>query len=128
MRTIIIGLAAVAAFGVGSVSFPTSARAQPAGSYAATCRDVRVSGRTMTAQCLDARGRLRSTSLGYNTCQGDIANVNGVLNCAGGRGGAYYPQGGAVGRTPQGYPNNGYPNNGAPNNGGYRGQGYNGGR
>ncbi|HEY4029021.1 MAG TPA: hypothetical protein VGM25_01640 [Caulobacteraceae bacterium] len=101
MRTTAIGLAAVAA---SCLAFALPAYAQrggggsPAGSYAATCRDSTVSRGVLSARCLDTRGRLHSTSLGYASCRGDIANINGALSCNGGapaagRSGDYYPQG-----------------------------------
>ena len=119
MRTFAAGLVAMAAIGAGCLTIPTAARAQPRGSYAETCRNAAASGGVLSARCLDARGRSHDTSLGYTTCRGDIANVNGVLSCQGGtpaangRGqGDYYPQGsGAVRREPgnqYGYPDRGY--------------------
>jgi hypothetical protein len=117
MRTTAIGLVAVAS---SCLFVAPPARAQPAGSYAATCRDSRASGGVLSARCLDARGRLHSSSLGYTTCRGDISNQNGVLSCPGGtpaagRSDDYYPQGGDVRRSPRdrGYgPNSGYPDRG----------------
>lgn len=138
MRTLAAGLVAVTALGLSGLATPSPARAQPYGSYAQTCRDSRVSGSQLSARCLDSRGRERSTSLDVGSCRGDIANVNGTLTCEGGRGGgAYYPQGGAVGRYPyapsQNYPNTpspyypntpsqNYPNNGYRAPGGYNGR------
>jgi hypothetical protein len=140
MRTTAIGLVAVAA-GCLAVAPPAQAqgRSPPAGSYAATCRDSHVSGGVLTAQCLDARGREHTTTLGYTTCRGDIANQNGALTCPGGapaanpdeeRGGAYYPQGSDIRRGPrdQGYPDRGYPDRAYPDRGspdrGYPDRGY----
>jgi hypothetical protein len=85
MRATAIALIAVTAFSGGYVAFPSSAQAQrpPSGSYRQTCRNIRVSRGVLSAQCLDARKRWRSTSIGYASCRGDIANHNGVLSCEG---------------------------------------------
>lgn len=121
MRTFAAGLVAVAALGASYLTLPSAARAQPPGSYAQTCRNARVSGGVLSAQCLDERGRSRSSSLGYSSCRGDIANVNGTLSCPGGapaagRSDNYYPQGaGDPRRAPrdQGYGrDSGYPDRG----------------
>jgi hypothetical protein len=121
MRALAAGLVAVAALGASSMTFPSAASAQPRGSYAETCRDARVSGNVLSAQCLDARGRSHSSSLGYTTCRGDIANLNGTLSCTGGapaagRSDNYYPQGAGDGRRAprdQGYgQGSGYPDRG----------------
>jgi hypothetical protein len=113
MRILAAGLVAMAALGASSLAIPSIARAQPRGSYAETCRDASASGGVLSAQCLDARGRPRQSSLGYSSCRGDISNQNGVLSCPGGTAAPsargrndYYPQGaGDVRRQPrdQGY-------------------------
>ena len=121
MRTLAAGLLAAAAFGAASLTIPAAAQAQPRGSYAETCRDASATGGVLTAQCLDARGRAHQSSLGYTSCRGDIANLNGVLSCPGGAAAPtargrndYYPQSsGGVRRAPrgQGYDQEyGYPN------------------
>jgi hypothetical protein len=58
--------------------------AAPSGSYTATCRNVSAANGQLTGQCADSAGRLRSSSLAYAGCRGDIGNVNGQLVCTGG--------------------------------------------
>lgn len=60
-----------------------AARAQPAGSYRATCRDIQSSSGRLTATCGSMRGNLRTSTLDVTRCQGDIGNNDGVLACAG---------------------------------------------
>jgi hypothetical protein len=128
MRTLAAGLVAVAVASVSCLTIPSTARAQPPGSYAQTCRDSRVSDGVLSARCLDTRGGERNTSLNVASCRGDIANINGTLTCEGGRGGAYYPQG--AGNVPRQPRNQGYgqgPGYGQGQSGDYRGPGgYNG--
>lgn len=121
MRTLAASLVAVTALGASAMTIPSPARAQPRGSYAETCRDIRATGGVLSARCLDTRGRSHSSSLGYTSCRGDIANLNGSLSCTGGapaagRSNNYYPQGAEGARREprdQGYiPNSGYPDRG----------------
>ncbi len=64
---------------------PAAARL-PAGSYASSCVDIRVDGDTLRARCPTRSGRMKTTFLGgYVYCDGDIANVDGLLSCVGGR-------------------------------------------
>ena len=54
----------------------------PPGSYQQTCSDIRFDGRTLTARCLDKRGRRVRTSMARpDRCRRDIANINGTLMC-----------------------------------------------
>ncbi len=54
----------------------------PRGSYARTCRDIRMEGNTLKASCPKNDSRWRDTSLKhYDTCQGQIINDNGRLRC-----------------------------------------------
>lgn len=54
----------------------------PRGSYRDTCRRIDVEGGTLTAECSDRNGRWRYTELpNFRACRGDIANVNGMLQC-----------------------------------------------
>lgn len=58
----------------------------PQGSYLETCRDARVEGDTLHAECPDAAGKWKKTWLqGYRYCAGDITNENALLICNGGR-------------------------------------------
>jgi len=54
----------------------------PGGSYAQTCRNIRVSGDDLTATCQKAGGGWRDTKLDdYQSCR-DITNDDGRLRCA----------------------------------------------
>lgn len=54
----------------------------PPGSYQQSCSGIRFDGRTLTARCLDKRGREVRTSLANpHRCRRDIANINGTLMC-----------------------------------------------
>ena len=69
---------AAALLGLATVS----ASAQPVhGSFERTCRNIRVSGPALTADCRDASGHYRTSSVSYDQCRGDIANNNGLLFC-----------------------------------------------
>ena len=61
-----------------------AAVALPSGSYSSSCRNVTASNGSLTGQCADSAGRLRSSSLAYAGCRGDIGNTNGQLVCQGG--------------------------------------------
>ena len=61
-----------------------AAVALPSGSYSASCRNVTASNGSLTGQCADSSGRLRSSTLAYAGCRGDIGNTNGQLVCQGG--------------------------------------------
>ena len=69
----------------------------PQGSYQQSCRDIRISGATLTATCQDSRGRWQYSSLNYRNCRDDIANQNGRLACGWNGGG-----GGGWGQIPAG--------------------------
>lgn len=61
----------------------SSAQGIPQGSYQQTCNNVSVSGNTLIANCQDASGNWRSTSLpGFQSCTSEISNDNGNLRCA----------------------------------------------
>ena len=77
----------------------------PGGSYQQSCRDIRIRGNQLRAQCQTYSGQYVQTRLSLNRCSGgDIANNNGQLTCARsggyGRGNGYYGPG-------QGYYNGG---------------------
>jgi hypothetical protein len=59
----------------------------PRGSYQQSCRDVRVSGPTLSASCRDNRGRWNYSSIRFNDCRSGVGNNNGRLACEGGGGG-----------------------------------------
>ena len=79
-----ISLGAFAALLITGSMFlqPAHAQSAPQGSYRASCTDVRVEDRTLTAVCRIADGREQRTSLtDVNRCVGDIGNDNGALSC-----------------------------------------------
>jgi hypothetical protein len=72
---------------------PAHAQSVPPGSYHASCTDIRVEDRTLTAVCRIADGREQTTSLtDVNRCVGDIGNDNGALTCGHGQPMAPYRQ------------------------------------
>lgn len=59
----------------------------PGGSYTATCTNIRMDGYTLKATCQRRDGSWRWSSLDYAyDCDGRIANFDGRLTCARGRG------------------------------------------
>ena len=93
-----------------------SAYAQvPQGSYLHSCRDIKMQGQTLAAVCRKADGREQGSYLAdVNRCTGDIANINGTLQCNRGSGAppaaaspGYGPPRGPApppGSAPPGYP------------------------
>jgi rSAM-associated Gly-rich repeat protein len=54
----------------------------PGGSYQQSCRNIRMSGGTLTASCPTGNGNWVTTSINPRSCRGaDIANRNGQLVC-----------------------------------------------
>ena len=54
----------------------------PRGSYARTCRDIRMEGNNLRASCQKNDSRWRDTTLKrYDSCRGQIINDNGKLRC-----------------------------------------------
>jgi hypothetical protein len=84
---------------------PLSVHAQghaPGGSYLQSCTDVRVVGDRIVAECGRIDGTLDRTVLrDFDTCVGDIANMNGRLTCS--RGGGYGSSNGYGPYAPRGY-------------------------
>jgi hypothetical protein len=63
---------------------PVLADGIPSGSYQQSCKNIRVDGDTLTADCsADGGGRVTS-SVSVRCRGGDIGNVNGTLRCNGG--------------------------------------------
>ena len=58
----------------------------PNGSYKNSCRNIRVDGKQLKAQCERKNGSWKNSSLKYKKCKGDISNDNGNLSCDGGGG------------------------------------------
>jgi hypothetical protein len=65
----------------------------PGGDYKETCRDVRMNGSLLEANCQKRDGGWRSTSLDTRSCNRGIINDNGNLRCpdVGGRQGGIPP-------------------------------------
>jgi hypothetical protein len=59
----------------------------PGGSWRSSCRNARIYGSVLYAQCRDRLGFWRDTSLDLRNCEGDVRNSNGRLVC--GSGGGY---------------------------------------
>ena len=54
----------------------------PNGSYVQTCQNVSMNGNTLQASCQKGNGRWKNASLRHvDQCNGDIANINGKLQC-----------------------------------------------
>lgn len=100
-----LALAATATLAGGAVRAQSQSVQTPGGSYRATCADVRAyrgpnGGRVVAARCRMANGGWLQTSLRFDNCRGDIANINGRLTCKtspapGGGGGGGAPGGGS---------------------------------
>lgn len=74
-----LGIAAAAAWGQTALQLP-------AGSYRASCHQAHAWGgpggaKTLTALCRRANGQTLQSTLRYDGCRGDIANVGGRLTC-----------------------------------------------
>src|SRR5947209_16698047 len=68
----------------------------PRGSYQQTCRDIRVQGDRLEAECDTGNGNWRRSSLDhFDDCSGEIVNDNGQLECTR-RGGRQIPRGSYV--------------------------------
>ena len=68
----------------------------PGGSWVATCRRPQMNGPILLAQCEDARGRVRDSSIDIRSCAtANVANRDGGLVCESlpGRGGNGLPAG-----------------------------------
>lgn len=53
----------------------------PGGSWRSSCRNARIYGSMLHAQCRDYVGAWRDTSLDLRNCEGDVRNNNGRLSC-----------------------------------------------
>lgn len=53
----------------------------PPGNYKETCRNMRVNGDRLNAECQRREGSWRFTSIEYDECYSDITNQNGQLTC-----------------------------------------------
>jgi CVNH domain len=78
-------LALFSAVSLAILSMPAHAQAPP-GSYQQTCREIRMEGPILSAVCMREHGRGdQLTALNVARCVGDIRNLNGQLQCTGGR-------------------------------------------
>lgn len=78
---VLLGLATV-------LSTPGTCVAQiPGGSYQQTCRDIGVRGSTLYATCQNMSNGWQATELrNYYSCNEEIQNINGTLQCGGANG------------------------------------------
>ena len=82
----LVALAAASVLtGAAATAWAQSLQA-PAGSYRASCSDVNAyrgpnGGKIVTARCRMANGGWFQSSLRFDGCRGDIANINGRLTC-----------------------------------------------
>ena len=53
----------------------------PGGSYKLSCRDIRVDGKYLKAECKKTNGLWRYTDIKYSNCDDGIINDNGRLKC-----------------------------------------------
>ncbi|MFG1477396.1 CVNH domain-containing protein [Xanthobacter sp. V4C-4] len=73
---------ALLALGAAVPAMPAVAQGIPLGTYLASCREVTLSGRALTAVCAAAGGVWVAARLeDYPFCVGDISNRNGTLFC-----------------------------------------------
>lgn len=61
----------------------------PSGSYQQSCVNAQMRGTTLSASCATPNGQQVYSSLNVSRCNGDIANTNGRLTCAGYNNGGY---------------------------------------
>jgi hypothetical protein len=77
----VLAIVVLAVMAGGSLAF-AQPRKLPRGSYRASCSNIRFDGRTLSATCLNKRGRPVRTSIANpNRCRRDDANINGTLMC-----------------------------------------------
>ena len=77
---------AALAFAAFTASGAAQAETVPNGTYTSTCRSLTVDGDTLYAECQNSRGKWKKTWIsGFQYCDGDIYNNDGVLDCNGGR-------------------------------------------
>lgn len=81
----LFALVAAATLSLGGVAAAQSLQL-PAGSYRSSCTAAQAyrgpqGASILSASCRAANGRVVQSTLRYNGCQGDIANINGQLTC-----------------------------------------------
>ena len=82
----LIAIAAAAALSLGAVGAWAQTVPIPGGSYRASCSNVGTfrgpnGGKFVTGRCRTANGTWLQTSLRFDGCRSDIANINGRLTC-----------------------------------------------
>lgn len=78
----IFGTAAIVMGLWGLSTFKATAIQMPSGSYRETCRNIRMVGDELSAQCKNSRGEWPDARLrDANRCQGSVANEDGQLVC-----------------------------------------------
>src|SRR5665213_3482202 len=81
MIRMLIGFALASSL-IAAPFVPAIAQAGPPGSYQQSCRNVTVRGNTLTATCTAPNGQWVRSRINLGSCQnGDIANMNGNLQC-----------------------------------------------
>lgn len=69
---------------LSTLLFCTLAFANPPGSYTQTCKNINLTGETLTASCQRMDGSWKTTKLEFAaSCIGIISNVDGNLACTG---------------------------------------------
>ena len=53
----------------------------PSGTYKNSCRDIKLEGNKLKAECQKKNGNYKRTSINYKNCSRDIWNDNGELSC-----------------------------------------------
>lgn len=72
-----------AVIGPAFADVPPPSSYAPPGSYHRTCTDIRVDWNVLSASCRTRNGDWNFTTLrDYRNCEGDIANINGRLQCS----------------------------------------------
>lgn len=129
MSIAVTTMAVMAMFAGGEQRGPQNdnLRVAPRGSYAQSCSGSYTNQGRLYADCRDARGNVRGSSIELNRCSSsDIGNDNGLLVCYNVRG-RWEDRGGNNGGGWNGGGNNGGNNGGGWNGGGNNGGGWNGG-
>ena len=69
---------------LASEATPAFAQRIPPGTYQQSCKNIRVRGQQLIANCSAPNGQRIRSSIPLG-CRGDIGNVNGYLRCNGDR-------------------------------------------
>lgn len=82
----VLAIAAASALSVGAVAARAQSIQAPNGSYQTSCSNISAwrgpnGGKQVSARCRRANGVWMQSSLRFDDCRGDIANVDGRLTC-----------------------------------------------